>query len=127
MGQLVPTMRAVLSTLMAQGPPKTIRPLTPFLPPLRPSTGDACAQAQCQYCKRYGPLGSCQGCGAPNIPVQYPVTILTSPGPISDRTALQLRRAWEASTTGPGQSGRVAVLESGIRMNVVPSFDQVKR
>lgn len=91
------------------------------------TTVDACAQAQCEYCSRFGPLGSCQGCGAPNRPVQPPVAILTAPGTISDATASRLRRAWEASTTGPGQSGRVAVLESGIRMNVVPSFDQVKR
>jgi hypothetical protein len=36
----------------------------------RPQPVDACAQARCAYCARYGPLGQCQGCGAPNEPVK---------------------------------------------------------
>lgn len=35
----------------------------------RASPVDACAQARCDYCGRYGTLGSCEGCGAPNRPV----------------------------------------------------------
>lgn len=31
---------------------------------------DACSQAKCRYCGRYGSLGSCAGCGAPNTPVR---------------------------------------------------------
>lgn len=27
-------------------------------------------QAKCAYCGRYGPLGACDGCGAPNAPSQ---------------------------------------------------------
>jgi hypothetical protein len=113
-----------IARALATSKTRSYEPLLPV--PVFP-TVDACAQAQCEYCSRYGPLGSCQGCGAPNRPVQGPVTILTAPGTISDESASRLRRAWEASTSGPGQSGRVVVLESGIRMNVVPSFDQVKR
>lgn len=30
---------------------------------------DLCAQARCAYCGRFGPLGQCEGCGAPNVPV----------------------------------------------------------
>lgn len=41
---------------------KTIKPK--FNPPGQ----EPCAQAQCLYCKRYGSLGNCQGCGAPNVP-----------------------------------------------------------
>jgi len=26
--------------------------------------------ARCAYCGRYGPLGSCEGCGAPNAPAR---------------------------------------------------------
>jgi hypothetical protein len=40
---------------------------------------------------------------------------------------MQLRRTWEASMTGPGQSGRVVVLESGVRMNIITPFDMVTR
>ena len=38
-------------------------------PKFSPPGQEPCAQAQCQYCKRYGPLGSCAGCGAPTAPV----------------------------------------------------------
>ncbi len=34
-----------------------------------PKPVDACGQARCEYCGRYGALGSCLGCGAPNRPV----------------------------------------------------------
>lgn len=30
---------------------------------------DRFEEVQCAYCGRYGALGSCQGCGAPNAPV----------------------------------------------------------
>lgn len=40
-----------------------------FNPPGQGRPVDACAQAKCEYCGRYGPLGSCEGCGAPNRPV----------------------------------------------------------
>ena len=43
-----------------QGPPKRIPPAT------------AVGTARCQYCRTYGPLGRCQGCGAPNEPVPAP-------------------------------------------------------
>lgn len=38
------------------------------VPPSRPSS--CYSQAKCDYCARYGALGSCEGCGAPNQPVQ---------------------------------------------------------
>lgn len=38
------------------------------VPPRYP-LGQPCGQAKCAYCGRYGPLGSCLGCGAPNKPV----------------------------------------------------------
>ncbi len=33
-----------------------------FLPPI----------GKCDYCSRYSPLGSCEGCGAPNTPQDPP-------------------------------------------------------
>lgn len=27
--------------------------------------------AECSHCGRYGPLGTCEGCGAPNRPLEY--------------------------------------------------------
>lgn len=30
------------------------------------------ALVRCEYCGRYGPLGSCEGCGAPNRPAETP-------------------------------------------------------
>jgi len=30
---------------------------------------DCSSQAKCEYCGRYGELGSCVSCGAPNRPV----------------------------------------------------------
>lgn len=39
-------------------------PLTPGELVLRP----AAAPARCPYCRRYGRLGQCEGCGAPNEP-----------------------------------------------------------
>lgn len=42
------------------GEPVWPRPKPPAVP---------CDQARCDYCRRYGPLGACLGCGAPNQPV----------------------------------------------------------
>lgn len=39
------------------------------------------APAKCDYCGRYGPLGSCEGCGAPNVPV-YVVDVTTFNDPV---------------------------------------------
>jgi len=44
-----------------QGPPKRI-----------PPPAEAVGTARCQYCRTYGPLGRCQGCGAPNEPIPAP-------------------------------------------------------
>jgi hypothetical protein len=40
----------------------------PTLPDFKPLS--VCAQAKCEYCGRYGPLGPCEGCGAPTRPVR---------------------------------------------------------
>ena len=43
--------------LVLQGRIKPIRPM-----------GEPAAAAKCAYCGRYGALGQCAGCGAPNEP-----------------------------------------------------------
>lgn len=62
--------RALAMGRLTPDRPKTRKPL--FTPPGQGAPADACAQAKCGYCGRFGPLGSCEGCGAPNKPVQQP-------------------------------------------------------
>ncbi len=62
MGRVAP----IAPPLSLQGQPKPVQPA--------PRT-DACAQAKCAYCGRYGGLGQCQGCGAPNQPTQAAVSL----------------------------------------------------
>ncbi len=35
---------------------------------------------KCDYCKRYSPLGACEGCGEPNTPVPTEVAALPQAG-----------------------------------------------
>ena len=35
-----------------------------------PSRFDTGPTAKCDYCGRYGTVGACEGCGAPNVPVE---------------------------------------------------------
>ena len=51
----------------------------------------------CDYCGRYGPPGSCEGCGAPNRPAPEGVSVgvLASSGPISTETAARLKASWK--------------------------------
>lgn len=57
--------RRLQEQIDAQGPPKRIKPIVPAVK----GPQDPCAQVKCAYCGRYGALGQCQGCGAPNRPV----------------------------------------------------------
>jgi hypothetical protein len=38
---------------------------------------NVCTQAKCDYCGRYGALGSCEGCGAPNRPTRGRIDVTT--------------------------------------------------
>lgn len=73
-----------------------------------------CAQARCAYCHRYGPLGQCQGCGAPNEPAQGPTGVITSSRALSEHQIRAIEKAWEIAYSGPGNVGKVAVLGEGI-------------
>lgn len=48
--------------------------------------------ARCPYCARYGDLGQCQGCGAPNEPIQ----------PAIERTSLHSKGREFTPATLPG-------------------------
>ncbi len=74
------------------------------LPPLSSNIGGAAAQ--CDYCKRFGALGVCAGCGAPNKPAEG-------------------RRLLDISTHS--QPGQFLVLPEGVKANRVPAFPMVKR
>jgi hypothetical protein len=70
-GQLAPNVPAMLTpgeVVLNREKPRAI--------------ADACAQAKCDYCGRFGQLGSCEGCGAPNKPIQtIDVTSLSDAAP----------------------------------------------
>ena len=80
--------------------------------------------AKCEYCGRYGPLGSCEGCGAPNQPDAIdrvevtglgdsePRYILSHAGKLSKAQQDEIRRQWETNFSGPN-AGKVVVLGGG--------------
>lgn len=74
-------------------PDDTDVPRNWFWPKPRPPV-DACAQAKCDYCGRFGPLGQCQGCGAPNRPQMAFGGVIESHRQLSDGQVKRLRDLW---------------------------------
>lgn len=58
MGQQIPPMMPMKN---ADGSMKGVT--------MRSTSSMRSGSAKCEYCGRYGALGSCEGCGAPNVPV----------------------------------------------------------
>jgi hypothetical protein len=82
---------------------------------------------RCSYCGRYGPFGSCAGCGAPVQPNQGMV-ILTSQKPLTAAEADRLKAAWERAHTGVQRAGSILCLSDGVQVETLrpPQFDTVR-
>lgn len=88
-------------------------------PPAEP-----CAQAKCDYCGRYGALGACAGCGAPNKPVQQArPDFLISAIRCGIVTPNEAQRVLDISTHA--RPGQMLIMSEGV--NIVPACDTVKR
>ncbi len=59
---------------------------------------EACAPAKCAYCGRYGALGQCLGCGAPNAPAPSRAVTLTDP---RDREEIDVTHLRSPGHPGP--------------------------